>query len=376
MGDSSRTALQVHTDALVADLHSDVPMRMAQGVDIGRRDTKGHMDIPRLRDGGVDLQVFACWIPPGMTPSKSRDKADRMINCIDSQVAANRDEIAICRTAKEAERIIGEGKIAVFIGIENGEAIANSLENLRHFYNRGVRYLTLTHTASTDWCISSADTDPAFGGLTDFGRDVVRTMNGLGMIVDVSHISVSAFEEVLKITSDPVIASHSCVYALCDHNRNLTDDQIKAVAANGGMVGINFFPVFLSQDFKGQASSRIAEHQAEIDALKHRHEDDAEVRENALYDFYGSILRQLPVENVNAGTVVDHIDYIVRLVGSEYVGLGSDFDGISVAPEGLADCSMMPNITSELVRRGYTEENIKKILGGNFMRVFRQVCGR
>jgi membrane dipeptidase len=374
--ESSRTALQIHTDALVADLHSDVPMRMAQGVDIGRRDTKGHMDIPRLRDGGIDLQVFACWIPPGMTPSGSRDKAERMIDAIDAQVAANRDGIAVCRTAKEADRIIGEGRIAVFIGIENGEAIANSLENLQHFYNRGVRYMTLTHTESTDWCISSADTSPAFPGLTGFGRDVVRAMNALGMIVDVSHISVSAFEEVLNTTTDPVIASHSCVHALCDHNRNLTDDQIKAIAANGGMIGINFFPVFLSRDFKKLAYARIAEHQAEIDVLKHRYENDAEARENAFYDIYGSILRQLPMAGVNVRTVVDHIDYVVRLVGPEYVGLGSDFDGISVTPEGLGDCSMLPSITSELVRRDYTEEDIKKILGGNFMRVFRQVCDR
>ena len=372
----SRTALQIHADALVADLHSDVPMRMAQGVDISRRGTSGHMDIPRLRDGGVDLQVFACWVPAGMTPSRSRDKADQMLDAIDEQVAANRDDIAICRTAGEAEQIIGEGRIAVFVGIENGEAIASRLENLQRFYDRGVRYMTLTHTESSDWCISSADTAPAFGGLTDFGRDVVRTMNALGMIVDVSHISVSAFDEVLKTATDPVIASHSCVHALCDHNRNLTDDQIKAIAANGGMIGINFFPVFLSQKFRDLAYSRIAEHQAEIDAIKLRYKDDAETRENAFYDLYGSILRQLPVGDVNVGTIVDHIDYIVRLTGPEYVGLGSDFDGVSVVPEGLADCSFMPSITSELVRRRYPEADIKKILGANFMRVFRQVCDR
>ena len=201
-------------------------------------------------------------------------------------------------------------------------------------------------------------------------------MNALGMIVDVSHISVSAFEEVLKTTTDPVIASHSCVLALCDHNRNLTDDQIRALAANGGMVGINFFPVFLSQDFKNLAYASIAKHQTEIDAVRKRYEDDAEARVIAFYEVYGSILRQLPMEGVNVGTIVDHIDYIVKLVGTEYVGFGSDFDGISVAPQGLADCSMMPNITSELVRRGYAEADIKKILGGNFMRVFRQVCDR
>jgi membrane dipeptidase len=351
-------------------------MRMDEGVDIGQRGSNGHVDIPRMRDGGIDLQVFACYVSAGMLPVKAREKADRMIDAVDAQAETHHKDIAICRTAADAERTIGEGKIAVFIGIENGEAIASSLENLRHFYDRGVRYMTLTHTGSTDWCISSADNAPMFHGLTDFGRDVVRTMNALGMIIDVSHISVSAFEEVLKTTSDPVIASHSCVLALCDHNRNLTDDQIKALAANGGMIGINFFPVFLSQNFKNLAYASIAKHQTEIDAIRKRHENDAEARELAFYEKYGSILHQLPMEGVDVGTVVDHIDYIVKLVGAEYVGLGSDFDGISVAPQGLNDCSMMPNITSELVRRSYSESDIKKILGGNFIRVFRQVCDR
>ncbi len=351
-------------------------MRMLEGTDIGQRNVSGHMDIPRLRDGRINLQVFACYVPAGLTPEKSKAKAGQMIDAIEAQVGQNPDAIAICRTAAEAGAIIGSGRIAAFIGIENGETIASNLDNLRHFYDRGVRYLTLTHTKSHDWCISSADDSPAFHGLTDFGRDVVRTMNAMGMIVDVSHISVSAFEEVLKTTSDPVIASHSCVRAICDHNRNLTDDQLRALAANGGMVGINFFPVFLSQDFKQQAYTRIAERQEEFDAIKKRHAGDVEERENALWEMVGSILRPLSMQGVNVSTVVDHIDYVAKLIGPDYVGLGSDFDGVTVLPEGLADCSRIPRITEELVRRGYAEADIRKILGGNFMRVFRHVCDR
>jgi len=372
---SDRTAIEIHRDALVADLHSDTAMRMLAGTDIAKRNTTGHMDIPRLRDGGIDLQVFACYVPAGLPPQKSKDKAERMIDAILDQVAANQEAMAICRTAAEAESIIGDGKIAAFIGIENGEPIMSNLDNLRHFYDRGVRYMTLTHTKSTDWCISSADESPSFHGLTDFGRDVVRTMNDLGMIVDVAHISVSAFDEVIKATRQPIIASHSCVHAICDHNRNLTDDQLRALAANGGMVGINFMPAFLSQDFKCEAHIRIAEHQEELDAIKAQYADDFDARENALWEKVGTILRRLSMAEVTVGTIVDHIDYIAKLIGPDYVGLGSDFDGVTVLPEGMEDCSKMPRITEELVRRGYAEGDIRKILGGNFMRVFRQVCG-
>lgn len=350
-------------------------MRMLEGTDFGKRGTTGHMDIPRLRDGGINLQVLACYVPAGMPPQKSKDKAERMIDAIEGEVEANRDAIAICRTASEAETIVGAGKIAVFIGIENGEAIMSDLDVLRHFYDRGVRYMTLTHTKSTDWCISSTDEKPAFHGLTDFGRDVVRTMNELGMIVDVSHIGVSAFEEVIKATGVPVIASHSCVHAICDHNRNLTDNQLRALADNGGMVGINFHPAFLSQRFKNEAAIRIAEHKEELDAIRQRYAGDFDAQETALWEKYGAIIQPISREDVTVGTIVDHIDYIVKLIGSDYVGLGSDFDGINAVPDGMDDCTKVPRITEELVRRGYGEEDIRKILGGNFMRVFREVCG-
>ena len=370
----TRSYVELHRDALVADLHSDAAMRMMEGCDFGKRDTTGHMDIPRLREGGIDLQVMACWVATETPKDMCRPHVDSMLDSLQAQVNRYQNQAEICRTAADAERIIADGKIAIFEGIENGVAIADDLANLQHFYDRGVRYLTLTHTASNDWCTSSADTAPAFHGLTEFGREVVRKMNELGMIIDISHASPEAVEEVLKVTADPVIASHSCVRALCDHDRNLTDDQIKAIAANGGVIGINFFDLYLSREWLRHADSLWAMHGAELDSIGKLYAgDDKKIRE--YHHSVGQMIdREMQNVPVNVGTVVDHIDYIVKLVGPDYVCFGSDFDGIPALPTGLEDCSKVPNITAELVKRGYSDEDVRKILGGNFMRVFRKVC--
>jgi membrane dipeptidase len=367
--------MKLHNDTLVADLHSDTALRMVEeGFDFSKRDTSGHMDLPRLKEGGVDLQVFACWLDTDTQLEKCRPTVDELLDSLDSQIGRNPDKIAVCRTASEAENIIESGRIAAFLAIENGVAIANDLDNLQHFYDRGVRYMTLTHTASNDWCISSADSTPAFDGLTDFGRDVVRKMNELGIIVDVSHAHPSAVAEVLKITSDPIIASHSCVYQLCPHDRNLTDDQIRAIAQNGGVIGINFYTGYLSKEFNDLDKAYEAEHKAEIDSFKALYPDYGE-RRRAMRHLYKEFGQKVDSLGIDYNIILDHIDYIVNLVGPDYVALGSDFDGVHRIPEGIDDCSMMPNITRGLVERGYSEEDIEKILGGNFMRVFRQVCG-
>jgi membrane dipeptidase len=369
-----KSPAELHREALVVDLHSDAAIRMMEGFDFGKRDTSGHMDIPRLREGGIDLQVMACWLATETPIEFCRPHVDSMIDSLYAQLERYPDQIELCRTAAEAERIIDESKIAIFIGIENGVAIAHDINNLNHFYDRGVRYLTLTHTASNDWCISSADTAPAFHGLTDFGRDVVRRMNELGMIIDISHASPETVDEVLKITTDPVIASHSCVRALCDHDRNLTDEQIKAVAANGGVIGINFYNGYLSTAWRAASDSLFGSHGAEFDSIHALYPDDGARRWQAMLPLINSVTAELDKVGVDVGTVCDHIDHIVKLVGPDYVCFGSDFDGISGLPIGLKDCSQVPNITSELVKRGYSERDIKKILGGNFMRVFRKVC--
>jgi len=368
----------IHDKALVVDLHSDTPLRMRRGFDFAVRDTSGHMDIPRLKEGGVDLQVFACFISTDAPKDSCRIIIDELIDSLDAQIGRNPDDIAVCHTAAEAEHIIGTGKIAAFMGIENGVAIEHDLANLRHFYDRGVRYMTLTHTASSEWCISSADTAPEFDGLTDFGEDVVCEMNRLGMIVDVSHAAPSVVEKVLEISSDPIIASHSCVRAICDHDRNLTDDQIKAIAAKGGVIGINFYGGYLSPGglWTAITDSVFEAHQAEIDSIKAVFAEDAKARRAAFAPILNEARTAVAGLNIDVGTVVDHIDHIVNLAGPDCVGLGSDFDGVFGLPAGLEDCSKVPEITRELVKRGYSDADIAKILGGNFMRVFAAVCDR
>ncbi len=366
---------KLHKDALVADMHSDTVLRMLNGFDIAKRDSTGHMDLPRIKDGGINLQVFACWLSTQTPIEECRPRVDLMIDSLEAQVSRNSDQMAICLTADDAIKIISSGRLATFIGIENGVAIANDISNLEHFYNRGVRYMTLTHTASSDWCISSADTAEAFYGLTDFGREVVRKMNELGMIIDISHASVSAVDEVLKLTTAPVIASHSCVYELADHNRNLTDEQIKAVADNGGVIGINFYNGYLSSQWSDLSDSLFGTYRGLIDSIRTEYPDDRKKRREELGPMFDDIEKKLSkLAGVNVATVVNHIDHIVNLVGADYVGLGSDFDGVFALPDGLKDCSMMPNVTQELVRRGYSEDDIIKILGGNFMRVFNKAC--
>jgi len=366
--------LQLHKDALVVDMHSDTVLRMIKGFDFGIRDTSGHMDIPRLQEGGIDLQVFACWLDTRTAKEECRQKVDLMLDSLDYQINRYHDKISICLTADDAVRIINDGKIAAFLAIENGVAIACDLSNLDHFYRRGVRYMTLTHTESSDWCISSADKKPAFNGLTDFGRDVVRKMNELGMIVDISHAAPSAVSEVLKISGDPIIASHSCVHNHCPHDRNLTDNQIKAISARGGIIGINFYNAYLSARWNAISDSVIAAHKEEMDSIAAQFGDDMTGMHEAMRPIFREMKPLLKELMIDVDLVVDHIDYIVNLVGPDYVGLGSDFDGVHALPKNLADCSMVPNITKELVNRGYSEEDIKKILGGNFMRVFKQVC--
>ncbi len=366
----------VHRRATVVDMHSDTVLRMLHGFDFALRDTTGDMDLPRLADGGVDVQVFACWLATETPPESCVVQVDRMLDTLDAQIERSPDKIGVCRTAGEAERLNLDGKIAAFLGIENGVAIRSDTANLRHFYDRGVRYMTLTHTASSDWCISSADTAPAFDGLTPFGEDVVRKMNRMGMIIDISHAHPSAVAKVLAISTDPVIASHSCVYALCPHDRNLTDDQIRAIAANGGVIGINYFNAYLSADYNRVSDSLWAVRQPEIDSLRELYKENDSLRKAEMRRIYRQVAAVTDsLAPVDIGTVVDHIDYIVKLVGADYVGLGSDFDGVPSMPLGLSDCSDLPNITAELIARGYSEGDIDKILGGNFMRVFKQVCG-
>ena len=324
----------VHKDAVVVDLHCDTIGRVMAGEDLRQDLPKGHIDIPKLKRGAVDLQVFACYVAPPANDSEKVQAAKKAFDQIDAclkLVSDNPEDLILVRSSAEFSRSYNSGKTAVLIGIEGGYAIENDLGLLRAFYQSGVRLMTLTHWTRTDWADASGDPEPRFGGLTEFGESVVREMNRLGMVVDVSHAHEETFWDVIRVSQAPVVASHSCCRALSDHHRNLTDDQLKALAKNGGLIGINFFPDFLD----AQAERKTA---------------------------------------VSVKTVVDHIDHVVKVTGTaDNVGLGSDFDGISATPVGLEDAGRLEAVTRELLARGYKESDVRKILGGNFSRVLGAV---
>jgi membrane dipeptidase len=297
-----------------------------------------------------------------------------MIDTLESVVRRNPSMVALARTAGQAEKIVGEGKIAAVIGVEGGHMIDNRLDYVDSLYQRGMCYLTLTWTG-TDWATSSQE-EAKHGdsllhkGLTSLGEDVVRRLNALGVMIDVSHAGEQTFWDVMKLATAPVIASHSCVYALNPHYRNLKDDQIRAIAEKNGVVCINFYSGFLDSTYDRRSAELRSHYKGTIDSIRAIHRGDhlaSGILDSMLGPEYQALRPPLSL-------LVDHIDYVVKLVGIDYVGIGSDFDGIESLPVGLNDASCMPLLTRELVQRGYKEEEIRKILGGNFLRVFHAVC--
>jgi membrane dipeptidase len=373
---------KVHREAVIVDMHCDTIGRALEGEDLRLDLDHGHIDIPKLKRGGVDIQVFACFVGPPRNESDKQQAAKRafdQIEAVHKLVADNPKDLALVLGPEDIAGLAPASKVGALIGIEGGYAIENDLSLLRSFYRSGVRLMTLTHWTHTDWADASGDEKPVFGGMTDFGKKVVEEMNRLGMIVDVSHSSDATFGDVLKVTKAPVVASHSCCRALSDYHRNLTDDMLKALAKNGGVVGINFSPGFLNaeQMKKEEALYReVARKHGIPDGLMDWHEIDSKTREAATAEITARLTdlrKTLPP--VNVGTLVDHIEQVIKVTGSaDYVGLGSDYDGIGATPVGLENAGLLPNITREMVRRGFKDEDIRKILGGNFIRVFQKVA--
>jgi membrane dipeptidase len=371
----------IHKDAAVVDMHCDTISRFMAGEDLRQDLPKGHLDIPKLKRGVVDLQVFACYAPP---PANEAEKAAsakgaiRQIEAVHRLIAQNPDDLELVKTTEDFGRLRNNGKTGVLIGIEGGYAIENDLDLLRSFFRSGVRIMTLTHWTHTDWADASGDPAPVFNGLTEFGRSVVAEMNTLGMIIDVSHAADKTFYDVLAASKAPVVASHSCCRALADHFRNLTDDMLKALAKNNGVAGINFSTGFLNtaRDKKGQAfwEETARRYGLPLD-YRQAEKSDPDKKNKGWAEFQkglAALNKTLPVVDVK--TVVDHIDHVVQVTGdADHVGLGSDFDGISETPAGLENTGRLPAITDELVRRGYKESDIRKILGGNFLRVWADV---
>ncbi len=375
----ARSPEEIHRDAFVADLHCDTILPVRRGYDLSLRHDSYHIDLPRLIDGGVNLQVFASFASPYAEEKSPHADVTRAIKTLRHEIERNGDQISLCYNASDAHAAGGAGKIASVLAIEGGLALEGKPESLSYFHDLGVRLITIVHDKSTEWSTSWDDKEPGFHGLNDLGREMIAEMNRLGIIIDLSHSSDATFEEVLKTTRVPVVASHSCCRSLCGHGRNLTDQQILQLAENGGMVGVTFVSFFLGDKFSEAFVDFFAE-RPELSKTLGR----LFVSEMPEEELQAELAQYLPeMEGLEAplrphrpsvSTVVDHIDHIVALAGPDHVGLGSDFDGMSMPPRGLDDCSMMPNITRELIARGYSETDIRKILGGNFLRVFESVC--
>jgi len=370
---------KIHRQAIVADSHNDVLMR---SVDLGivfDKDLTGntHSDLARWKKGGLDVQIFSVFCEGNQQNPYAY--ANRAMDSLDAVAKRNPDKIVEVKNYDELIKVVKQHKIAAMFGVEGGHMIENDLNKLEALFNRGTRYLTLTHNISPSWATSAADetnTNPIIGnglnsegkkGLTAFGKQVVQKMNQLGMMVDISHVGEQTFWDVINITTKPIIASHSSVYKLTPHRRNLKDDQIKAIAKNGGVIQVNFNPGFIDSSFDKKEAAFLNNHKSEMDSMIKSGINEFYAMDALYYKYKDEVkLIRPPLSKL-----IDHIDYIIKLVGVDYVGLGSDFDGINVTPLQLDDVTDYPLITKELVKRGYSKEDIYKILGGNLLRVLK-----
>lgn len=356
----------------VCDLHCDTVLELQAGASLAAH-PDGHVDIERLRRGGVALQVFACFVPSLLPRERARPAADAMLDVLDAACRRHTDSVALVTDARGVEAAVASRRIAVLRAIENGHAIAGDLRNLERFRARGVRYMTLTHGRHLDWAASCGEDWSGDRGLTPFGEDVVREMNRLGVIVDVSHVHERTFWDVTRVATRPFIASHSNAAALCPVARNLTDDQLRALAASGGVVGINFFPGFLDPDYFTTVGTAMPNLFREVEEIEARHVDDPPRRQAAMREVSASIDERVGPPKATVETVVDHIAHVVSVIGDDHVAFGSDFDGVprSQLPRGVPDCSAFPHILQRLAARGLAEASLRKIGWDNFLRVLR-----
>lgn len=363
-------AQRVHANALVLDAHIDTPYRLTRTpADISQRLASGHFDFVRAREGGLDASVFAIYVASrfdysGKTKTGALAEAQRILQLLDKTLAQNENVAALAPTPQAVLRVVATGKHAIILGLENGSAIENNLANLRMLAERGLSYVTLTHSKDNQICDASYDHRRTHRGLSAFGKEVVRELNRLGVMIDVSHISDEAFWQVLALTKSPVIASHSSLRKFRRMQRNLSDSMLVAIKKNGGVVCINFGSFFLSETF--QAS--VVRRDRQLEAARKTFKNDPAQSERELE----KIRAAAPIINATLADLIKHIDYAVKLIGVEHVGLGSDYDGIDIVPLGLEDVARYPQITAELLKLGYAESEVRKIMGENFLRVWEE----
>jgi membrane dipeptidase len=366
----------IHARAISIDMHADTTQRMVdEQLDINQRLADGQLDAARMRAGGLDAQFFSIWVEPqlyGGGGERAIKRADDQIAAVRELTEKHPETWELATSAGDVRRIVGQGKLAALMGLEGGYAIDERLEMVERYYKMGVRYMSPAWSVSTSWAGSSGDEAGRTRGLNDFGKQVVREMNRLGMMVDVSHVSDPTFWDIVNTSTKPVIATHSGCRAIANVPRNLTDDMIQALAKTGGVCSVLFYPEFLEPGW----SEKKKKVDAEIAPMVQRASDEEPggiaqkkiARDRVRLREYA---RRLPP--VTVSRLVDHIDYIVKLVGIDHVGIGSDFDGIQATPTDLATVEDLPNLTAELLKRGYSEQDIEKILGGNMLRVMEEV---
>jgi membrane dipeptidase len=370
--DISLQAHHLHFSLLVVDTHADTTQRFMDGdFDLAPRNEKGSVDIPRMKDGGLDAIFFSIWMPSKVRGPVAVERALQQIEAVHAQVKKHANDLVFATTADQIREARRQNKIAILIGVEGGHMINSDLAVLRRYAKQGVRYMTLTHSGNCEWADSSTD-KPAHNGLSPFGKQVIAEMNRLGMMVDVSHVSDKTFHDVLATSKAPVVASHSNCRALCDHPRNMSDAMIRELAAKGGVIQINFHVGFLSQEFRNAERADPKINQA-IALEVHKRCGEKEGCQLIEGD-------RITREYVEAGklprvgwtTIIDHLDHAVKIAGIDHVGIGSDFDGANM-PFGMEDASMLPKITNALLQKGYTEGDVKKILGENTLRLMTEV---
>ena len=370
--DSAARARRLHFSSIVVDTHDDTTQRFLDGdFDLMPRNASGSIDIPRMKEGGLGAIFFSIWIPSKITGPEAIRHALDQIDAVREQVRKQPNEITLATTAAEVREAHKNGKIAALMGVEGGHMIASDLGVLRSYAALGVRYMTLTHSGNDEWADSSTD-KAVHNGLTEFGKDVVREMNRLGVIVDISHVSDKTFYDALEVSKAPLIASHSSCRALCDAPRNMTDQIIKDLAAKGGVIQINYHVGFLSQEFRN-AEKADPEIDKAIAAEVQKRCGDKEGCQLIEGDkVTREYVEQGKLPRVDWTKIIEHIDHAVKVGGVEHVGLGSDFDGANM-PYGMEDASKLPQITEALLRKGYSEGDVRKILGENTLRVMAEV---
>lgn len=364
----------LHKKAIVVDTHNDFISTGIEKKVSFDQDLKGitHSDLNRMKEGGIDIQIFSIFCDENYGNGTAYAFANREIDSLYTYVARNPGKMMIVKTPADLNLAVKEKKLGSMIGVEGGHMIEDRIDYLQALYERGARYMTLTWNNSTSWASSAADERAKNDlghpyGLNSFGEQVVRKMNELGMIVDISHVGEKTFYDAIRVTTKPVIASHSCTYALCPVPRNMTDDQIRALGKNNGVIQLNFYSGFVDSTFSAKNNAFIKKHQAEKDSMLKINPSD----------FYANLFihekykEEIDNTRPSLSLLIDHLDHIVKLIGVDHVGLGSDFDGINSAPRELDDVTNMPLITKELLKRGYNKSDIFKILGGNFIRVFQ-----